>query len=262
MTARPWPWLFLALLCLGLFGARWAWQHAQQQPLIERFDTLFQQGLDCYRAQDWACSAESWGYAALLDAPAERHLRAVFNLGVLRFRLRQFDHAKTLFDELWQHWPSSGLHGLTHDQLAINRRFAISLGRALERWRADQRDSARRAAFKARLAGKALVINPGALAGGNEGFSDLGETSTDSGLGQSWWLSPSALASGSASSLGTQLGLARFIRSESDDSQNKDHNKAAPRPLLKRLFELEEGFAASLSKPRNRPAAPAGEQAW
>lgn len=102
----------------------------------------FAEGVDCYRQKDYACAMQSFARAAWSSEDELLRGRAVFNLGNSHFRLGDYEQASILFRD-------AELLGIDSRMTRLNREFADSLAKAVQRRLADIEKSLQKAQWRA-----------------------------------------------------------------------------------------------------------------
>ncbi len=102
----------------------------------------FGEGLACYYLQDYDCARRAFANAAWHASDDALRGRAVFNLGLVYFRLGAYEEAEVLFRE-------AGSLGVAQDKVQVNTSFAHALALSVRKEIADLARARKRAEFRA-----------------------------------------------------------------------------------------------------------------
>lgn len=237
------------------FAALSAGRYPEARSLYGRvtgYPGRFGEGIACFRLEQWPCAAEAFAAAAWLAGDDQDRARAAYNLAATRYRQGDYAAAAVLFRD-------ARAHGLAQPGLKTTIEFTERLAAQVEQRRREQAAGYRRAGSGSRTPED----------------ETLDQVAADRRLDAAP-RPPPPLPTGTDPDRFEQLirrGLdrARLTESAGDTTGNTGagagrawfggEEAAAERPgtrLWQRLFEIEEGFPAPLSRPRPRPP----ERAW
>ena len=204
------------------------------------------EGASCYRLKEYSCALDAFTDAAWRATTAEQRGRAVYNLGNVFFQLANYRQAVVLYED-------ARAHGVAVEQAEYNLTFAKTLLGAVQRQLAVE--AARHARLSVDLRGQSETDVENVMVFDRR----IGRRKSDP-------------ANNISADLATYENVEELIRrgvavarAVDDGKRHVQNNRWLEQPdaqqamsaskLWKRLFEFEEGFQASLDRPRIREGA-------
>lgn len=199
------------------------------------------EGASCYRLKEYNCALDAFTDTAWHATTPGQRGRAAYNLGNVFFKLANYQQAVVLYED-------ARAHGVALEQAEYNLTFARTLLKAVQRQLVEDAANSARRSRDSGAQGERDLENVMAF---DRQIGRLKDGSTDN-------LSADLATYANVEEL-IRRGVA-VARAIDDGSRHAQNNRWLEQPdaqqamsaskLWQRLFEFEEGFQASLDRPR------------
>jgi len=199
------------------------------------------EGSSCYRLKEYTCALAAFTDAAWRATTPEQRGRAAYNLGNVYFQLANYRQAVVLYED-------AQAHGVALERAEYNLKFAKTLQEAVQHQLAVE--AARRARLSVERKGENAIDVENAMAFDRRIGRPKGKPVDNISVDLATYENIEDLI---------RRGVA-VARAVDDGDRHEQNNRWLEQPdaqqvmsaskLWKRLFEFEEGFQASLDRPR------------